>query len=257
MSNAVLGPAGVAGRYRTHRSQIMTLWVTRQGQSFVTSGDLQLCDIELINASVELVGEPGKGNVGSVSGYGSAGAAVEPFNGTMNLLHAVNDAGATSIVYNIEGENRILSKTHINHGFINVSIVGMTQGTQFRKDISVDGNDIELLIPTDNGLITQRLPNWPSTPLMLENVHLQQGLRVECAFAGNWPLSKRVARFVEDWADAPEVRAPGTEKRNEDGTVRYFVDNDEGQASTQECQVPANCVQFVKLVFKVSPRTEL
>jgi len=230
----------------------MTLWVTRQGQSFVTSGDLQLCDVELVNASVELVGEPGKGNVGSVSGYVAGDSSVEPYNGTMNLLHAVNDAGTTSTVYQIEGENRIQSKTHINHGLLNINIVGMTQGTQFRKDVSVGGNNLELLVPTDNGLITQRFAAWPSTPLLLENVHLQQNLRVECTFAGTWPQSKRIARFVEDWADTP-----GGTKRNTDGTVRYFVGDDEGQSSTAECQVPANCVQFVKLIFKVSPRVEL
>lgn len=252
MSNAVLGPAGVAGRYRTHRSQLMTLWVTRQGQTFVTSGDLQLCDVELVNASVELVGEPGIGNYGGISGYGTGAGAVGPYNGTVNALHAVNDAGVTSTVYNIEGENRILSKTHISHRSLNVNIIGMTQGTQFRKDVSIGGNDIDLMIPTDNGLMTGKFDAWPTTPLLLENVHLQQSLRVECSFAGTWPLAKRVARFVEDWADTP-----GGTKRNTDGTVRYFVGDVEGQSSTAECQVPANCIQFVKLVFKVSPRTEL
>ena len=246
MSNAVLGPAGVAGRYQTHRSQLMTLWVTRQGQQFVTSGDLQLCDVELINASVELVGEPGIGNVGITSG------ATTPHNGTVNLLHAVNDAGVVSTVYGISSENRVLNKTHLNHRYLNVSIVGMTQGHQFRQDSSQAGNNIQLLVPTDYGLIQYRDESWPAQPLMLENVHLQQNLRVECVFAGTWPNAKKVARFTEDWADT----AGGT-KRYADGTVRYFVNGDEGQASTQECQVPANCINAVKLVFKVSPRTEL
>ena len=246
MSNAILGPMGVAERYQTHRSQLMTLWVTRQDQSFVTSGDLQLCDVELINASVELVGEPGIGNVGIATGL------ADPHKNTMNVLHAVNDAGTTSTVYGISSENRIIHKSHLNHGHLNVSIVGMTQGHQFRKDSQVGGNNLELTIPTDNGLLLHRNVSWPPNPILLENVHLQQNLRVQCAFTGTWPNTKKVARFTEDWADTS-----GGTKRNADGTVRYFVNDDEGQSSAQECQVPANCIDFVKLVFKVLPRTQL
>lgn len=248
MSNPVLDPLGVAQRYQTHRSQLMTLWVTKQGQEFVTSGDLQLCDIELINASVELVGEPGIGNVGIQTG------ATTPHKGTMNLLHAVNDAGTTSTVYGISAENRILTKTHLNHGHVNVTIEGMTQGHQFRKDVSQGGNDIDLMIPTDLGLGLHRNVDWPRTPLMLENVHLQQRIRINCFFAGTWPARERYARFTEDWADSTAVS--GT-KRNSNGTVRYFVNDDEGQSSAQECQVPANCIDSLKLVFKVTPRTKL
>jgi len=248
MSNHVLGPDGVAHRYQTHRSKLMTLWVTRQGQEFVTSGDLQLCDVELINASVELVGEPGLGNFGNQTG------ATTPHRGTTNKLHTVNNAGVTSTVYGVSGENRTITKTHLNHGYINVSITGMTQGHQFRTDISQAGNNLELLIPTDLGLSVNRNTAWPSTPMMMENVHLQQNLKVHASFAGTWPIQKRVARFTEDWADSTAVT--GT-KRNADGTVRYFVDDDEGQASTEQCQVPSNCIEVLKLVFKVTPRTSV
>ena len=246
MSNAILGPQGVAERYQTHRSQIMTLWVTRQDQNFVASSDLQLCDVELINASVELVGEPGIGNIGIVTD------AITPHRNTMNLLHGINDAGIKSTVYGIPIENRILHKTHLNHGHLSVSIVGMTQGHQFRQDSQVGGNNLQLTIPTDNGLILHRHVTWPPTPIMMENVHLQQNLRVQCAFTGTWPISKKVARFTEDWADTA-----GGIKRNTDGTVRYFVNDDEGQSSSQECQVPANCIDSLKLTFKISPRTQL
>lgn len=246
MSNAVINPSGIADRYKTHRSQLMTLWVTRQNQTFVPSGDLQLCDIELINASVELVGEPGIGNVGIVTG------ATTPHNNTMNLLHAVNNAGTTSTVYGIANENRIIHKSHLNHGHLNVTIAGMMQVHQFRKDSFNAGNNVEWLIPTDNGLILHRNVTWPPTPIMLENVHLEQFLKVHCEFAGTGSGNTRLARFTEDWADT----AGGT-KRNADKSIRYFVNNDEGQASAQECQVPANCVNAVKLVFKISPRTQL
>ena len=245
MSNAVLDPVGVSQRYETHRSKIMNLWVTRQGQQFVTSGDLQLCDVELINASVQLVGEPGIGNFGGSSA---------PHRSTFNEIHAVNNAGQTSIVYGIESENRILQKTHLNHGHLNISIGGMTQSHQFRTDISQAGNDLQLLVPTDLGLSTGRDPSWPPMPLLLENVHLQQNLQVNCVFAGSGPARSRLARFTEDWADS--VQVAGT-TRNADGTIRYFINNDEGQASLQECQVPANCIDSIKLVFKVSQRTTL
>lgn len=246
MSNAVLGPSGIAGRYQTHRSQLMTLWITRQGQDFVTTGDLQLCDVELVNATVEMVGEPGIGNFGDISGKGVA------HNTTVNALHSVNNAGVTSLVYGVESENRIINKTHLNHHHVNIRIEGMTEGHQFRQDTLGGGNNIQFMVPTDYGLLPLKDNQWPPTPIMLENVHLKQNLRVECTFAGTWPAMKRVVRFTEDWADT----AGGT-KRNIDGTVRYFVNNDEGQTSTQECQVPANCVNAIKLVFKVSPRTEL
>ena len=248
MSNPILGPMGVAERYQTHRSQLMTLWVTRQDQSFVASSDLQLCDVELINASVELVGEPGIGNVGIVTG------PTTPHNNTMNLLHAVNDAGTNSTVYGISSGNRIIHKSHLNHGHLNVSIVGMNQGQQFRQDSQVGGNNLQLTIPTDNGLVLHRDVTWPPTPIIMEKVHLQQNLRVQSVFTGTWPSTKKIARFAEDWADVVES---GVTKRNSDGTIRYFVNDDEGQASAQECQVPANCINSLKLVFKISPRTEL
>jgi hypothetical protein len=202
--------------------------------------------VELINARVKMVGEPGIGNVGIVNG------TTTPHKGTMNLLHAVNDAGISSTVYGIESENRIIQKTHLDHGHVNVTIQGMTRGHQFRNDVTQPGNNLHLVIPTDMGLTQHRDVNWPSLPIMLENVHLEQRIRVESVFTGTWPETKKVARFTEDWADTP-----GGTKRNTDGTVRYFVNDDEGQSSAQECQVPANCIDSISLLFKISPRTEL
>lgn len=263
MSNPVLGPEGVVQRYQTHRTQLMTLYVTRQRQVFETSADLQLSDIELINASVELVGEPGIGNTGVVSGgYDVAGASAKEdnrmYNSTFNMLHAVNDAGTTSTVYNEALENRILTKTHLHHGHVNVFIEGMHEPHQFRRDAFHAGNQLSLTIPTDLGLAQARLSNqtWPPTPILVEQVKLEQRLRVNTQFLGTWPEPKRLARFVEDWADSTAVKASVT-TRNSDGTVRYFVNDDEGQASTQECQVPANCINVMKLTFKVMPRTTL
>ena len=248
MSNPVLSPSGVTQRYQTHHSKLMTLWVTHQGQTFVTSGDLQLSDIELLSASVELVGEPGIGNVGNVS------SATKPHRTTMNQIHSVNNAGVTSTVFGLELENRIEQKGVMNHGFINLEIEGMTQRHQFRTDNSQPGNDLQLLIPTDLGLSQNRIVEWPPTPILLENIELQQQIRVNCFFAGTYPANKRIARFVKDWADSPQVT---TITRNSSGNVRYFINNDEGQGSSQQCQVPANCIECIKLVFRVIPRTVL
>lgn len=248
MSNPVLTPGGVAQRYQTHQSKLMTLWVTRQGQQFVTSGDLQLSDVELVSAAVELVGEPGIGNFGTVP------SDAAPHRSTFNKLHSVNNAGATSTVYGISSGNRVLQKVQLNHGYLNINLEGMTQQHQFRTDNSQLGNDLQLLVPTDLGIALNRNVDWPPNPLLLENIELQQQVKVNCFFAGTSPANSRIARFVEDWADSTQVA--GT-KRNVDGSVRYFVNDDEGQASIQECQVPSNCIEYIKLVFKVIPRTAL
>jgi hypothetical protein len=243
MSHQVLGPNGLLGRTETHRSQLMTLWVTRQNQEFITSGDLQLSDVELINATVELVGEPGVGNVGNTSTLHKS---------TINSLNAINDVGQTSSVYGVDLPNLISQKTHINHGHVSVGLQGMTQGHQFRQDAIHLDNRIELAIPTDLGLIKSRdtLASWPPTPIMLEAVKLEQRIRVSTVFFGNGAEARRIARFVEDWADA-------TSSRNTDGTVQWFAGDDEGQSSAVNCQVPANCIVGMKLVFNIKPRTTL
>jgi hypothetical protein len=254
MSNAVLGGVGVAARYETHRSQLMTLYVTRQGQQFNTGGDLQLCDISLISASVELVGEPGTGNHGIVSGIEGGGAGETTYNNTINAL-PINDAGITSVVFGIAGENRVLRKTHLNHGHLNISIPGLTEaGHQFKQDSAQPGNQIKLMVPTDLGLLRNRSVSWPPQPIELPNVILQQRINVNCSFAGTWPESMKVARFTEDWADSNEGIIV---KRNIDNTVRYYPNDDEGQSSIQLCQVPSNCINSIKLVFKIDPQTVL
>ena len=243
MSHSVLGPNGLAGRTQTHRSQLMTLWVTRQNQEFIISGDLQLADVDLINATVELVGEPGIGNVGNTS--------VE-HKSTINSLNGINDVGQKSIVYGQELPNLISQKTHLNHGNVSVGITGMTSGYQFKQDLRYLDNQVELSIPTDLGLIKSRdaLSCWPANPITMEAVHLEQRLRVNTTFFGNGPVTTRVARFLEDWSDA-------VGNRNPDGVVQWFAGGDEGQSSAAECIVPANCIVGMKLVFNIRPRTTL
>jgi hypothetical protein len=251
MSHSTLGPDGITGRTQTHRSQIMTLWVTRQDQEFITTNDLQLSDVELINATTELVGEPGTGYVGNIQ---------TEFNSTINTI-PVNDSGVFSSVKDIESENRISMKARLHHGSVDVTIGGMTQSHQFRQDSQHVDNRLQLVIPTDLGLISSRIQNqsWPPTPLRIESVKLEQRLRVHTNFIGNGPITNRQARFVEDWADSPAVQLSLLPQisRNPDGSVRYFADNDEGQSSSETCQVPSNCIVAMKLVFNIKPRTTL
>jgi hypothetical protein len=228
----------------------MTLWVTKQNQEFITTSDLELADIELVNATVELVGEPGNGNYGDTSGNGSY-ATTSTHKTTINTK-GVNDVGQTSTVFGLEAPNLISQKTHLNHGHLNVGIVGMTEGHQFRQDATHQDNRIYLSIPTDLGLMSARdkLASWPPTPISIEAVKLEQRLRVESAFFGNGAAPTKVARFVEDWADA-------TSNRNDDGTVKWFTNNDEGTSSIQQCIVPSNCIVGMKLVFNIRPRAIL
>ena len=243
MSHSVLTANGLAGRTETHRSQLMTLWVTRQNQEFITTGDLELADIELINATVELVGEPGVGNIGDTSTLHKS---------SINSSNVINEVGVTSSMYGLTLPNLISQKTHLNHGHVSVGIAGMTQGHQFRQDAVHLDNRIELSIPTDLGLIKSRdaLASWPPTPIKLEAVKLEQRIRVYTNFFGNGAAPDRIGRFVEDWADA-------TGNRNSNGTVTWFPGDDEGQASIQVCQVPSNLITGMKLVFNIKPRTAL
>ena len=123
MSHSVLSPNGLSGRTQTHRSQLMTLWVTKQNQEFITSGDMQLADVDLINATVELVGDPGVGNVGDTA---------TKHKSSMNKLNAVNEVSTNSQCYGLLLPNHISQKTHINHGHVSVGVQGMTQAHQFR-----------------------------------------------------------------------------------------------------------------------------
>lgn len=266
MSHATLGPTGITGRTETHRGQLMTLWVTKQDQEFVTTNDLQLCDVELVNASVELVGEPGFGNTGLVNtGFVQATpTASQAYNGSINYLYAVNQPGpgGVSNVFGYNQTNRVLMKKELHHGHVNVHIEGMTKSHQFRQDDAQAGNvGVELAIPTDMGLMSNRaaIQQWPTHPVVIEAVHLQQRMRVKTEFMGTAPSTEKRARFVEDWADSEIVKqqiAPEV-TRNEDNTVRYFEGNLEGTAQTSECIVPSNCINVMKLVFRIRPRTTL
>lgn len=238
------------GRVQTTKPQLMTLWVTRQGQEFTTSGDMQHSDVELINASCELVGEYGALNGGYVNcGVGGTGITLgQAYLSTVNI-QAVNGPTITS---NVNGDllsNQIVMHPHLNHGHVNVQIEGITDSYLFRRDTQhIDNSQLELLIPTDLGLLSQRNSYWPATPLKMEAVRVQQKIKVNTAFAGSGPINNRIGRFVEDWADSSAVKSTIT-TRLSDGTINYY------NGTTP--QVPGNLINAIKLVFKVTPSNVL
>ena len=247
-------------RYETHHEKVLTLVVTRQNQKFVPSSDLSLVDLELIRTSVEMVGEPGAGNSGVV--YGGFSSSVDQatsydrykcMNNTVNALHAVNDAGVTSTVYGIPGENRILSRPDINHGWVDIHIEGMTQKRHFLTDDSNLLNDVNILAPTDMGLLSARVAqsNSQQTPIKFENVKLEQTLQVRTRFVGNADVNKRIARFTEDFADTD----PSVYRFPDSGAVKYFNGPEGIGQDNSKCHIPSNCINAIILQFKVHPRS--
>lgn len=247
-------------RYETHHERLMTLYVTRQNQEFIVSGDQELVDIEIIRSSIELVGEPGYASAsGSNAGtghthgaYDSAAATSKSQNpnymSTMNTLYAMNTTNSSK-VYGSTLPNAVVHQTHLNHGWVNVDIQGMMENRQFMQDETYQGNQLSVVLPTDSGLLPVRTAqqNGPPHSMLLENVKMQQRIRVSLDFAGTWPKEKRRARFVEDFADTD----PAT-YRNADGTVKYYV-----AGALGDCQIPANMINCAIIQFKIKPRSVL
>jgi len=248
MTSRFVQPDDIYKRYETHHKKILTLYVTRQSQQFVVSNDITLCNLELIRSSVELVGEPGVsggfaaiGTFGNQIGQGHVhGGAVTSYGETVNALYALNQ----------NPTNGIQHKTSINHGWMNIEIEGMSQGRNFMRDTRQDDNELSIVVPTDNGLLTLRAAQQlgPPTPIMLENIKLEQTITIRSQFAGNSSKQTRTARFAEDFADTDAATF-----RSTDGTVKYY--DDSNGANDAECQIPANIVNSMILQFQMTPRS--
>lgn len=244
----------VSKRFETHRSKTLSLYVTRQNQKFQIANDVQLSDIELVRAAVELVGEPGFGLTTQV-GRGTVTGASYVANtndqtrypgycSTINRLYTINESSST--VAGILGPNGISHKTNVNHGWANIQIKGLTHEAQaFVRDDTKTNNIFDLAVPTDHGLLSARIANNAATapPFKLEKVRLEPQLVVNTSFFGEGTQAQKLARFVEDFADTDV-----STYRNADGTVKYYVD-----AAPGTCQIPANCVTAVMLQFTVKP----
>lgn len=244
-------------RYETHHKKTLTLHVTRQNQQFKVSEDMVLCDIELVRSSVELVGEPGWAGTGQI-GYGhthgaydSAGASVDLINptymGTMNTLYVLNTTG-TSTVLGSTQPNAVVHKSTLNHGWVDVSLKGMTENRNFMRDDNKQDNQLAIILPTDSGVLATRTAQQlgPPHPLILENIQLEPTVTVDTMFIGTGPAAQRRARFVEDYADTAAAL------RSADGSVKYFTGVAPGP-----CQIPSNMISSMVLQFNVTPRSTL
>lgn len=256
MTSRVIPADDIYKRYETHHKKILTLIVTRQNQEFVISDGITLSDLKLFRSSVELVGEPGFGlttQVGSgVAGpvYDSAGGTPEDvypmYNSTFNRLYAINASGS-STVKGLTAPNAVVHKPSLNHGWVSVEIDGMTQGRSFMRDTRYNNNQVDLVLPTDSGIIMNRETQRQVLPypIQLENIQLSPVVRVNSFFVGTAPKQTRVARFVEDYAD----ENPST-LRNADGTVKFYDTSSPGN-----CQIPSNMISTMVLQFEVMPRS--
>lgn len=248
MTSRYVQPDDIYKRYETHHKKVMTLYVTRQNQQFVVANDITLCDLELIRSSVELVGEPGVsvGNAGVLTGtsqigFGYTQGLTTAYGGTINALNDLNKGVVA---------NAVQHKTSVNHGWMNIEIEGMSQARNFMRDDRQLDNELSIVVPTDSGIMSIRAAqqSGPPHPLILENIKLEQNIRIASQFAGSGSKQSRTARFVEDFADADP-----TTYRSADGSVKYY--DDSGGAADTECQIPSNLVNCMILQFQMTPRS--
>ena len=247
----------VAQRYETKLSNLMTLRVTRQGQTFRIGKDQQHVDLKLIQASVELVGEPGteaQGGVGCGLGFVWDGAQVLTAAATsMTTLNQYEPNWTQTInplyQYSLYGDvlpNHVQTNSYLDHGWASVEIEGLTTNVMFQQDKLKTDNNIHLPLPTDLGLVQNRCALQSGyRPMMLNNTTISNEIRVNTKFMGTAPDRKRIARFVQDWADVdPSTRYLAS------GEVDYY-------AGGSLCVVPANMISQMLLVFEVTPRSTI
>jgi hypothetical protein len=259
MTSNYVRPDDIYKRYETHHKKLLTLYVTRQNQDFVVANDITLCDLELIRSSVELVGEPGFAGGSAQIGFGHVQGAYAPdaaagtldvqmpnYLTTVNQLYAMNLSGS-STVKGATSPNAIQHKTALNHGWINIEIEGMSQNRHFMRDYRQDDNELSIVVPTDCGLLPVRMAqqNGPPRSMILENIKLEQTIRIKSQFAGSASKQSRTARFVEDFADTDI-----TTYRSADGSVKYYAESGLGP-----CQIPSNMVNCMILQFQMTPRS--
>lgn len=229
----------------------MDFIITRQDQELVMDNDTTYCDLQLVHAHIELVGD----NPLDMSTAGALDNA-RLYNiqaGTQTGIQVyntstINQGGQTSDLYNHKLVNSIYThSTAINHGWANVAIEGMLQDVHFLRDTRYTiHNNTALTIPSDLGSIGNRMNimSFPTHPRKLEKVRMQSRLTVKTHWLGNAPIISRTAMFAEDFAD----KDPST-FRNQDQTIKYW------DASAP--QIPASCINYLFMTFRVTPRVDL
>jgi hypothetical protein len=250
---ATLGNNELQARFKSGTPRFMHLNVTRQNQEFDINHDLIHCDVELLYAQAKLVGEPGLGGSGITTGYTQA---AEPANGaspwkiTVNHSGNLNDPADTNKVLGVE-EN-FIQEFEVDHSLVDLEIEGLTERRQFLKDPSIQSNDLHVLVPTDFGLEIHRNRAGGTSymPWFAENVKLNPRLKIKTYHPGPREKSKRICRFVQDFADTNTATY-----RKANGELKPWAT--QGHSSGTVCQFPANCVVNIQLTFRITPRVLL
>lgn len=254
MSGNYLSPEALQLRYDTNRARHMTLVVTRQNQEFVIGTDIQLCDVQLINATAQLVG-PGPIDLDdyktTISSTSPTYVNRYPLYGTQPISNAIDPVG-----------------NNICYDMVDVQIEGLTRPTNILVDHNKTINQVEILVNTDIGLSTSRghMKRESGNAIRLEGVHLQPVLRVRTNFMGFAPLPYRQCRFMEDFCDLyPEFRHDGSDSHTSQ-SVRFWcttngVPEPAPGSSTPwavgDQYIPPNCISRILLEFRVTPRVVL
>lgn len=257
MTSRVLSHDEIYKRYETHHKKTLSLYVTRQDQEFVIADDVTLADLELIRSTVELVGEPGFAGDGTNTGSGIVGGVYDTqgadastqnplYCSSINYLYPLNQGIASSKVRGQSALNSIEHRPGLNHGWANIEIDGLTQGTSFMRDLRYTDNHIDILVPTDSGLLANRAANSAGLAhsIKLENIKLEPKIKVRTSFIGNAPKAERTARFVEDFADTDKDNL-----RLLNGRIKYY-----DEAGLGNCLIPSNMISCVVLQFLMTPR---
>jgi len=252
MTSRYVEPDAIHRRYETHLAKTLTLYVIRQDQQFVINYDKTLTDIKLIRSSVELVGEPGTSAVGEYVGRGYVSGDLvgsDKYGATINQRYAMNFSDSSKVL-GVTAPNAVVHRTDLNHGWVNLEISGMTEGQNFMRDTETVEGQLSLVVPTDHGILQYRAMQQTMSghPIRIDAVKLDPTIRVHTEFGGSGSRQKRLARFVEDFADENPA-----EYRFSDGTVKYFSDD----PAASLCIIPANLITCMVLQFEVTPRATL
>lgn len=236
-------------RVQNKRTQLMTLWVTRQNQEFVTTNDTSLCDVKLLSAIVNLTGERPSGNyISGIPGY--------LWNTSLYNLN-----GATHTYQGRTYSSMRTMRPSVNMKEVNIDIRGMFDNHLFRQDAIHKDNQLSLVVPTDIGFIGY-YQEWPPSPIDFNAIRLEPKISVHSEFVGNAPSIDKQCIFLEDWADDEAYRRVNgktvyfatSNYLNGSQPTQNDVDTPALTGGTYDCIHPSNLVSSIKLIFEITPR---
>lgn len=241
--------------------------VTKQNQEFTLQGTNsdEFVDLELVNSSVQLVGEPGYGGSGSVlDGSSAAYDGSEAINyftnhrNTFNELHTTNHPDFNSVpdnrkykLYGTTIPNHINQDAMLDHGHVSVDFEGLSKESKYlTHDSSHADNNVNVVVPTDLGVERHRITLAASRrKFYIHRAKITGRVTIRTHFVGQLDEQSRTARFVKDWADEDPAN-----RYRDDGTIKHFETYEQDPKSTEECIIPANMIESMMFTFKVIPR---